>query len=84
MTKPCPQPHLHGWGIHEVKGDEVVDAHGLEGEDGGGQVGALDLRDGRGEHLVTIRSLGVETVALAGSRATCSTRTLLGLGLQGQ
>ena len=34
---------LHGRGVHEVEAEEVVDAHGLQGQHGGGQVSSLDL-----------------------------------------
>ena len=40
--------HLHGWWVHEVKGEEVIDAHGLEREDCLGEIGPLNLGDGRG------------------------------------
>lgn len=52
----CGQPfsidvhvrYLHGWGVHEVKGEEVIDAHSLEREDSLREVCPLDLRDCRG------------------------------------
>ena len=42
------QFYLHGRWVHEVKGEEVVDAHGLEREHRLRQIGALDLGDCRG------------------------------------
>lgn len=42
------QSYLHGRWVHEVKGEEVVDAHGLEREYRLRQIGALDLGDCRG------------------------------------
>ena len=76
------KPHLHGGRVHEVEGDEVVDAHGLEGENGGGQVGALDLRHGRGQHLVPVGTLSVQPVALARASTPSPACPLLCLSLK--
>ena len=73
--------HLHGWWIHEVKGEEVVDAHSLQGENGGGQVGPLDLGDGRGEYLVPVGTLRVQPVAFPRICPTGSNGSLLCLRL---
>ena len=40
--------YLHGWGVHKVKGQKVIDAHRLERENSLREVGPLDLRNGRG------------------------------------
>lgn len=64
---------LGGRRIHEVEGDEVVDSHGFEGEDGRGEVGSLNFGDGVGKHLVSEGDLGVESVGFSGSSSSCST-----------
>ena len=72
---------LHGRGIHEVEGQQVVDPHGLQGQDGAGQIGPLDLGHGGGQHLVTVGSLRVQAVTLTRTRSPRTTRPLLGLSL---
>jgi len=59
--------------IHEVEGDEIVDSHGFEGEDGRGEVGTLDFGDGVGKHFVSEGDFGVESVGFSGSCSTGST-----------
>ena len=34
--------------VHEIKAEQVVDSHGLQGQDGHAQVRPLDFRDGKG------------------------------------
>mmetsp|Transcript_51401 Transcript_51401/g.159378 ORF Transcript_51401/g.159378 Transcript_51401/m.159378 type:complete len:415 (+) Transcript_51401:305-1549(+) len=72
---------LHRRGVHEVEGQHVVDAHGLQQQDHVREVCALDLRDGRGQHLVPVGDLRVEPVALAGASAPSPTRPLPRVGL---
>lgn len=79
--RPRARAHLCGGRVHEVEGEQVVDAHGLELEHRGGQVGALDLGHWGGEHFIPVRTLRVEPVRLARPRATGTPRPLLGLGL---
>ena len=72
---------LRGRGIHEVKRQKVVDAHGFQRQKGTSQVGALDLRHRRGEHLVSVGTLGVEAVGLARTGPASPPCPLLGLSL---
>ena len=51
---------LHGRGVHKVEGQQVVNPHGLQRQDGAGQIGPLDLGQGGGQHLVTVGSLRVQ------------------------
>ena len=74
--------YLHRRRVHEVEGEQVVDAHGLERQDRAGQVGALDLGHGGRQHLVLVGALRVQAVALAGARAARPARTLLSLRLR--
>mmetsp|Transcript_2909 Transcript_2909/g.8721 ORF Transcript_2909/g.8721 Transcript_2909/m.8721 type:complete len:305 (-) Transcript_2909:913-1827(-) len=61
---------LHRRRVHKVKVEQVVDAHRLHLQHGVAQIGALDLGHGRGQHLVLVRRLGVEPVALARAGAS--------------
>ena len=72
---------LHGRGVHEVEGQQVVDPHRLQGQDGAGQIGPLDLGHGGGQHLVTVGSFRVQAVTLTRTRSPRTTRPLLGLSL---
>mmetsp|Transcript_6374 Transcript_6374/g.13907 ORF Transcript_6374/g.13907 Transcript_6374/m.13907 type:complete len:252 (+) Transcript_6374:352-1107(+) len=56
--------------VHEVKGEQVVDAERLEQQHHVAQIRALDLGHGHDKQLVVVRELGVETEALAGASAT--------------
>ena len=67
--------------VHEIEGEQVVDAHGLELEHGAREVRALDLGHRRGEHLVAVRALRVQAEALAGPRAARAASALLRLRL---
>ena len=52
-----------GGGVHKRKFKEVLDTQGTEQQHHVGQVGALDFRDGRLEHLKLEGCLGVHPVA---------------------
>mmetsp|Transcript_56637 Transcript_56637/g.123121 ORF Transcript_56637/g.123121 Transcript_56637/m.123121 type:complete len:454 (-) Transcript_56637:502-1863(-) len=73
---------LDGRGVHKVKVDDVVDAHGLEREHRVAEVGPLDLRHRRRQHLVAERRLRVQPIALAGSRAAGASHALSGRRLR--
>ena len=72
---------LHGGRIHEVKRQEVINPHGFQIEDSAGHIGAFDFWYARGQHLVTVGSLGVEAVAFTRTCAASSTGTLFSLSL---
>lgn len=48
------------WRVHEVKAQQVVDAHGLQGEHRHAQIGALDLWHAARQHLIAKRSFRVQ------------------------
>lgn len=55
--------------VHEIKVDNVVDAHRFEGQNHVAKICPLDFRDGGGKHLVFVRIFGVQTIAFARARA---------------
>ena len=73
--------HLHGRWVHELKGQDIIYTHGFQRKQRAGQVGSLNLGDGRRQHFITIRTLRVETIAFAWTSTTGTARALLGLGL---
>lgn len=72
---------LHRRGVHEVKGQQVIDPHGLQWEHGAGQIRALDLGNVCWQHLVSVGALSVEAVAFSGASSACPTSSLFGLCL---
>ena len=75
--------YLHGRWVHEVEREEVIDSHGLQGEDDEGKVGPLDLRHSSRQHLVPVGPLGIETITLAWPSPACTPSSLLSLSLRG-
>mmetsp|Transcript_33044 Transcript_33044/g.82292 ORF Transcript_33044/g.82292 Transcript_33044/m.82292 type:complete len:263 (-) Transcript_33044:1687-2475(-) len=61
---------LHGRRVHEVEVEQIVHAHRLHLEHRVPQVGPLDLGHRGGQHLVLVRRLRVQAVALAWPRAS--------------
>jgi hypothetical protein len=55
--------------VHEIKVDDVVDAHRFEGQNHVAKICSLDFRDGGGKHLVFVRIFGVQTIAFPWARA---------------
>jgi len=72
---------LHRWCIHEVKRQQVVDAHCLQRQNGARKVRSLDLRHIWCHHLIAVRSFRVQPVTFAGTRATSSAWSLFCLSL---
>ena len=76
-------PYLHGWWVHEVERQKVVDPHCLERKHSGGKVGPLNLRHSRRQHLIPVSPLCVQSVAFPGASTTSPTCPLLSLSLRG-
>lgn len=68
---------MHTGRVHEIEVHEVVDAELLELKHDRAEVTAKDLGVRLLLHLRLVRLLRVQPEALAGARATCTTRTLL-------
>mmetsp|Transcript_63743 Transcript_63743/g.137104 ORF Transcript_63743/g.137104 Transcript_63743/m.137104 type:complete len:424 (+) Transcript_63743:406-1677(+) len=72
---------LHGWLVHEVEGEHVVDTHRFQQKDDVREVRPLDFRHRGGEHLIPVCQLRVEAIALPWSGSACSTCPLTRVGL---
>lgn len=75
--------YLHGRWVHEVKREQVIDSHCLEGQDNEGKVGPLDLGHSSRQHLIPVGPLGIETITLSWSSPASTPSSLLSLSLSG-
>ena len=69
------------WRVHEVELQQVFDIERLQKEDHDREISPLDFRDVVLKQLASIDGIGVESVANAWTRSSCSSRSLVGVGL---
>lgn len=67
---------LHGRWVHEIEVDQVVDSHGFQDQHGVGKISSLYLWNRSGQHFISERVFGVESVAPTRPSSTRSTRPL--------